>query len=583
MANFLLTTLDDRGAALESAWAASAATSEDLRSDRRFVARWALRWSVGSRAPLSTWWDDDAGAVLIGDAVDGAEGRLDAAGIARRVLSTPDPESWALDGYFVAIVCDGERAIVLSDVLGLFPVYRGTGQTIFASSIPLGAAADRLDPLGVAGLLAFHGPVGGRLIIPDVRRVAVGHAIVARGDHVAERSVFSWPEEETYASKPLEEQDAMLHDAFTRALDAQLPASGDVGLLLTGGRDSRTLAGRLAHLGRPFVARTLGERRDHDAVLAGQVADRLGAAHTVEPVPDDAFVRGMDLHLTLDHMATGASQCWWRGATSALGGLPDRSVTGHVYDVIVGGMMRPMGVKEFGTDVPWEFAYPMERRFGVSEEVLAGIRNAEAREGVAWAKEAMHRAYLGHPTVQRVWRWVLHHFVRFQVGMVLQPISLRTWPIVPVLDRNLIDVAARLDSRRFAARQGQDRMLRRFYPEMASIAHTVENADPGTPLVPSTLRRVRDHLFARRDRPGPVRWKGDRRFVWRNTDFFNPGWSALREGAEPLRGRLHELIDAEALDAYLPRPGGSLQRVDFAAQQGPKLLVALAYWLDRYS
>ncbi|MEM7415342.1 MAG: asparagine synthase-related protein [Gemmatimonadota bacterium] len=580
MANFLLTERGAAGTILEAEWT-GLATGSELSTGRLPVGPWDVHWSVGARAPRSTWQEGDAGALVIGDAVDGARGSLDAEAVARRVLASTDPESWALDGYFLAIVCDGERAVVLSDVLGLFPVYRGTGSPLYASSIPLGVDGS-LDPQGLAGLLEFHGPVGGRLIIPGVRRVRSGHALVLTPTEAREESVFVWPAEEVLASKPVEEQDALLHEAFTQALDAQLPPSGEVGLLLTGGRDSRTLAGRLAQLGRTVHARTVGQPADHDATLAARVAERLEQRHSIAPLPEDAFVAGMDRHLELDHFGTGASQCWWRGAGTALDELPERSVTGHVHDVIVGGMLRPTGVSEFGMDIPWEFARPFERRFGVSDGVLESLKDPAVGEGVAWADETMHHAYLALPTVHRVWRWVLDHFVRFQVGMVLQPISRYTWPIVPVLDRALIRVAAQLDSRHFGARQGQDRMLRRYYPDMATIAHTVENASPGTPLTPSMVDQMRDRLFGRARRPGPVAWRGDRRFVWRNTDFFNPGWSALRERAEPLRTRLHDVVEPAALDAYLPPPGGPLTRVDFAAHQGPKLLVGLALWLERY-
>ena len=36
--------------------------------------------------------------------------------------------------------------------------------------------------------------------------------------------------------------------------------------------------------------------------------------------------------------------------------LPERTVTGHLYDVVVGGVMRFSGERDYGMDLPWEGA-----------------------------------------------------------------------------------------------------------------------------------------------------------------------------------------------------------------------------------
>lgn len=544
---------------------------------------WTLHWSTGPRAPVSTWEGDGAAALILGDAVDGPNGRLDAERLAARVRSRRDASDLALGGYFLAVVMDGDAAVVVSDLLGLYPVYRGEGADFAASSISLPIPGRKPDPRGLAGVLAFHGTVGGRSIAPGVTRVPAGNALVFAGTRATEHPTFSLPDEESLAGHSVDEQDDLLHEALADALRAQLPDDEPVGLLLTGGRDSRTLAGLLHREGRTAIARTVGLDRDHEAVLARRVADRLGTPHDVRPLPENAFSTGMDVHLATDHLASGATHAYWRGASAAFADLPTRSVTGHLYDVVVGGMMRLSGTREYGMDRPWETARPLERRAGVPDAVMEGLRDHELRAGWDWAEDEMRRDYHASPVPQRLWRWTLAHVCRFHIGMILQPISLETWPVLPVLDRRLIEVAARLDSHSFSNRFGQDRMLRRYYPDLSDIEHTVENASPHTPVRPSLARRVRDRLRPARTRPGAVSWRGDRRFVWRNTDFHNPGWEAIRRLAEPHRDRLHEYFDASVLADYLPPPHGQLTQRDFAANQGPKLLTALALWLDRHS
>lgn len=585
MADFLLTRHEHgRGnVGPVDRWRASTAWRTDLVTGRLDCGPWALHWSAGPRAPVSTWQCNGFAGLILGDPVDGARGRVDAESMVTRVRTQSDSRDLALDGYFTAIVLSDDRAVVLGDLLGLYPIWRGDGSDFVAASSALPVSGQRPDPRGLAGILAYHGTVGGRSIVPGVTRVAAGHVLVAsRSGVTVEDRAFTWPLEESLASASVEEQDEILHGALESALRVQLPESGPVGLLLTGGRDSRTLAGLLHRLGRDTKARTIANAGDHEAVLARQVANRLGIEHTIRPLSPDAFEVGVDRHLSIDHLSSGISHAFWRGASGGLMDLPVHTVVGHLYDVIVGGMMRVSGQREFGMEMPWEIARPLERRSGVAAEILAALIDPELREACSWADTEMRDAYLAAPATQRLWRWSIAHGGRFYIGMVLQAIAHETWPIVPVLDRALVDVAARLYSPPFSNRLSQDRMLRDRYPELANIPHTFENAEARTALNPTRLRRVWNRIRPPTQRPGPVSWQGDPRFVWRNTDFHNPGWTGIRQAAEPHRAHLHALFEATILDEYLPPPNGRLTRLDFASHQGPKLLTALALWLERH-
>jgi hypothetical protein len=65
-------------------------------------------------------------------------------------------------------------------------------------------------------------------------------------------------------------------------------------------------------------------------------------------------------------------------------------------------------------------------------------------------------------------------------------------------------------------------------------------------------------------------------------DVRHPEWVATRRHAEPLRARLHELLDGRAVDRLLPGPDA---RPNFrnAIDEGGKirLLLGLALWLDQ--
>lgn len=559
-----------------------------LVGGRRDGPGWTMAWSAGERAPLDTWWGaDGSGALVLGDAIDGASGRLGAEHVAGRFAASDDPARLQLDGYHAAVVAGpGDRAVVTSDVLGLYPVYWArTDRGLVVSSTPAAfvgdpGAATGIDAPGLAGLLSIHGTVGQRTIVPGVRRLPAGHALVSSSGADAAVRALVLPDEETHAGADPARQDELLYGAVAGSLRAHLPPDDPVGLLLTGGRDSRMLAGRLIADGRTVVARTVGRPDDFEVRLARRVARTLACRHDARALPASAMVDGVRTHVRVDHLASGAAHAYWWSGGAALADLPARTVTGHLFDVVVGGLMRYSGLREHGMDMPWEQALPFERRAGIDPDLLASLRTPDRDEALAWAADTLRDSYLEHPTHQRLWRWMLGHYCRFHVGSVLRPISYRTWPVVPVLDRALLALAASLDSRAVANRQGQDRMLLRYHPALSRIPHVFENAEPAVALRHGRLHRLAGRVRDRIRKPAEARRRRDRRFIWRNTDFGGAGWVAVREMAEPLRPRLHELFDPDRLDAYLPPPQGALAQRDFSSHQGPKLLVALALWLD---
>ena len=153
--------------------------------------------------------------------------------------------------------------------------------------------------------------------------------------------------------------------------------------------------------------------------------------------------------------------------------------------------------------------------------------------------------------------------------------------IVPVLDRELVRLAASLDSRAVANRTGQDRMLLRFHPEIADIPHVMENGDPARALRASPWGVAGGGRGAGVRRHASIPRPDDRRFVCGNTAFGNPGWRRARRAVEPMRPLVRRLFADGPFDAYWPPPDGRPRRVDFASQQGPKLLLGLALWLSR--
>jgi hypothetical protein len=91
---------------------------------------------------------------------------------------------------------------------------------------------------------------------------------------------------------------------------------------------------------------------------------------------------------------------------------------------------------------------------------------------------------------------------------------------------------------------------------------------------------------AARKRLRELYWRGVRRYdprrYGRLFQVDHPRWVAVRRAAEPLRPRLHALLDAAPLARVLPAPGMTVRHSDAVAGGGAiRLLTGLALWCDR--
>ena len=155
----------------------------------------------------------------------------------------------ALDGSFAAALWDeaGERLTLLCDPFGMRSIcwVEHRGALYFATEVKQLLAIPGLpvdiDPAAIHAYLTFSFVAGDRLPVRGVRRISPGR--------VVERRRGVWREEPYVHLR--EEIDPALHDdqaaaarvdALGRAaVRARLPASGDVGLYLSGGLDSSTI------------------------------------------------------------------------------------------------------------------------------------------------------------------------------------------------------------------------------------------------------------------------------------------------------------------------------------------------------
>lgn len=593
MANFILIVDPDAGrrAAFCRAAAKRVAPLPGLVNDSCSSGDFHALWAAGPRAPIAFAMDDRGAAALWGDAMRADGARIDIHGL-RAAWADPDARIPPFEGYHAAVAYRADGGLVLgADLIGMFPVYWwGNGTVLLAGSSPElfrlhPAFRSRLDLAGLAGMLLSMHSVGGRTLLQGVRRLAPGHLLCVRaGGQPVEREQYRLPISDRYYDLPFSMQVELLHEAMGDAVSRHAPAGEPCALSLSGGRDSRQLAGLLQKQGSTVTALTFGEKGDVELGCAKLVARATGFEHRTLPLAVDAHGEFGERHATWLHCSTGFGSLAHWGSAARMGELPPRLVTGYAMDPIVGGAHITWALDRASRSMSFDAFFARINAHGVEEQTLRALLGDQGSGLVDEARARIRAIYESYSDVgsQRAWCFDLHHRQRFHVANPAWFLSFGSWPAQPAVDSRVLAVAGGLPVGTLAERRAQDEILKRFLPALAELpldrnSYNTEPLSPrfrylvgqqiGTRLAPLTTR-----LRRRNDRT-------EHRFYYRVFDFNSQGWQAVRRLAEPQREKLRDIFDGDRLDQYLPPPGVELRvKNGIVDSSGRKMLVGLMLW-----
>ena len=169
------------------------------------------------------------------------------ADIVSRILESPASTLSELEGSFVLACSDGDELVVAVDKFGTKSSYYAPDMpTAFGSD--LAAVLEVVDsptvnPQAVGDLLAFTFIPGRKTLIEDVVSLPAGSYLRTDGDDVTVERYFDFefrPQSDEYVTQILDEYRAAIRGACET-----LPADVETGMWLSGGLDSRLLAGVL--------------------------------------------------------------------------------------------------------------------------------------------------------------------------------------------------------------------------------------------------------------------------------------------------------------------------------------------------
>jgi asparagine synthase (glutamine-hydrolysing) len=596
VANWLLVIDGDttRRQACASHARASAAPLPGLMPGSCSGPWWDVVWAAGPRAPV-TWAADTAGGgVLVGDALGDGGVRQDAASL-RRAWRDGHCAQW--DGFYAGIVVDdaARTATVAADVLGTFPVYWWTadGVTLAGTSPELFRAhpsfRPSLDVEGLVGILLTNGLVDGRTLWQDVRRLAPGACLRVGASRVVEDRVYSLPLGLGAVDLPLDGHVRQMAAAVDDAVRRHVPPARPVGVLLSGGIDSRQLAGALHAHGHEARALTFGRADDIEMICARGVARELGFPHESADLAAAAFPEAADRLARWEMLAAGFAGVPEWTMHGALGRLPDRVVMGHLLDAVVGGSHVAWAYDPATGTMGFDALWAHVTAWGFSGTALEALLGTAYRGLPRAVAEDVRRRYdaaadLPH---HRAWCFDLAHRQRFHVGSALWVASFASWPVVPALDREVMRAAAALPGSSLANRRAQTGALVAAYPRLAGLPLD-RNSYDRRPLTPRLRDEAAQFAADRWNdlRRGAARWTRrparERRYYRRLYDLDGPGWQAVRRHAEPWRSSLPGALSSRVVASAWPGADIDLALADPIREASPvKLLMGLAVWCGR--
>lgn len=539
-------------------------------------------WAAASTAPIDYATDREGASFILGEAIlPDSSTRIDADSL-RQVWQDFNSEKLPIfDGFYAAAAYNRDRGLTVgADLLGLFPIYfYADGDVILVGSSPElfrhhPHFRKKLNLAGLVGILLVNCLFEGQTLWQNVRRLKPGHLLVWRPNEpvreIAKYQISGSSDTDRYSKLSFNEQVDLLDRAFEKALTRLAPNDARCCLMLSGGLDSRMLAGFMSRLNLDSVALTFGDRADLEMECAVSVARALGFKHYSHPeMPFDRYPFYARQTVKWEHLANGFNCIRHWGFYDPIASLAPRVTTGH-FDRSIGGKF--IGVHHGGFSV--ELLEKLLRK-----ELFGDVVREQA--------ENLHKTYNSYSDVEfrRGWLFDIYHRNRLQIQSVWWRLSFGAWPIVPVLDRELLEIATRLPVATIAKRRAEEEIVRTRFAKLARLPLDRNDSKASVePLQPSKTRQLLAPLFElqRKWRRLQQELGYERVYYRRIYDVNHAGWQAVRQQAEPYRDLAKEFFQPEEFEWIVPpveiRENGD--RDPFKEGSQLKTLVGLLLWFQ---
>ncbi len=553
-------------------------------------------WAASPHAPISFIADAGGAAIVWGEAIARASSeRIDAPSLRNIWKSSPQGVFPPFDGFHAVAIYHPHLGLTIgADLLGLFPIYYYThGDVALVGSSPElfkhhPLFKQAFNPAGLVGILLTNGLFNGQTLWQDVRRLGAGHLLIWQpGSEPKEVRQYQIPDAESnYTKLSFPEQLDILEQAIEQAIARHAPPGERYGFLLSGGLDSRMLAGFLHRQGVDSVALSVGRRTDLEMECATAVARTLGFEHHATAIPYKQYPAYADLIVNWEHLANGCNGVMglgW-GVYSHLEKLAPRVISGFLLDRVIGGKSsyslstQTLAFEAFFSQGINLWGFPAE----LLEKLLRREVFGDLVRETLGSIQTVYESY-SEVEFKRTWWFELYHRQRFLIGSIAGwQLCFGAWPLLPCLDWQLLETSAALSVETVANRRAQYQLVCDRFGQLAKLP--LDRNDFNTEPLQFTgrgqryIRRL--YRMQRQWRQWQQKLGYERRHYYRTFDINNSGWRAVRQQAEPHRQRVQHLFHEDMLNELLPTSDVRMQfqHDPITESSGLKVLLGFLLW-----
>ena len=192
-----------------------------------------------------------------------------------------------LNGLFILIIYDAKesRLTLISDRYGfrpLFYVHRGKS-LIFGSELKALCSIDpqprKLNEVGTLELFCYGSQIEDRSWLQGHLRLPPATILTADQDGIQTSVYWRYKYDEAAPHLDQPTYSTLFGTLLDRAVERSMKGSHSIGLFLSGGYDSRSIAASIREYHHPITAFTFGRSDSRDIRYAAILADRLGLDH----------------------------------------------------------------------------------------------------------------------------------------------------------------------------------------------------------------------------------------------------------------------------------------------------------------
>ncbi len=553
-------------------------------------------WSCGINAPVTKSTNENSAAVIFGKALREDDTKNITANDIIKMNSLEDIKAkCCFNGFFSAVRYSQLNGIsIWGDFLGIYPIYYYSKKDFFlaASSPELFRHYPdfkiELDPEGLVSILLTMHIFDGHTLLKGVKRLGAGNILAWKsGKESQEHNQYKIQVSSKYFSLPFSAHVDILNDKIEQVIARHTSGGSKYSVLLSGGLDSRILAAYLNKMNLDVNVLTFGDSSDIEMRCASAVAKQLGIRQKAIKMESDHYPLCADLQSRWEHVSNGFNNILSWNINSDTTDFEHHVVLGHSLDAVIGTSyinwayspsQRKMSFDSFFSNInKWGFGIDTIKKLfrsnvfplDIVEENINCIKNTYN----SFSDLESHRA----------WCFNLYNRQRYHVGNFAWATSFISWPVMPALDKQLLETAASMPASSIAERRAELELLCSRFPKLANLPIDRNSFDV-TPLRPrvrylvaqNIYNKLHLHYFARNG-------KAEHRFYYRIYDFNGPGWIAIRRNAEPYRKKLYNIFNKDTLNEILPGPDVRMKFDDGIVEpSGLKSLIGLMLWSKEY-